>query len=252
MRPRTTKICLVLAVCVLTLTGCIQRTQERAYRPDPRDGHINELLRGTENLSMELGSVVVSTHAVLEQQPFQQEELTQLQIPTSSIGPDDLTDCIFAEGRLACCNLPANHIVRQSDLLAQGFNDGWRPVHRAKKVIVAGELFTEENTIRRFVRISEDNATQDILMHTATRPISPGEIIHRSDTGPDLWENVYYAVEPIRKGEIIDCARMKLRVVKASDLDEEWNYADCNDMTEVFYAARDITCGAPIRCSDIK
>ncbi|MBI5175962.1 MAG: hypothetical protein HY986_23965 [Candidatus Melainabacteria bacterium] len=153
---------------------------------------------------------------------------------------------------MARCNLPANHIVRQSDLLAQGSDDNWRPVHRAKTVIVAGELFTEENTIRRFVLISEDNATQDILMHTATRPISPGEIIHRSDIGSDLWERVYYAIEPIRKGEIIDSAQMKLRIVKASDLDAEGNYADCSNMTEVFHAARDISCGEPIRCSDIE
>jgi hypothetical protein len=153
---------------------------------------------------------------------------------------------------LARVNLPANHIVRQSDLLAQGFDDSWRPIHRAKKVIFAGELFTEENTIRRFVRISAEEATQDILMHTATRPIRTGEIIHHPDIGSDLWENVYYAKERVGKGEIIDTARIQLRVVKASNLDEEWNYANCSDVTEVFHAAKDIKSGAPIRCSDIE
>jgi len=250
MQP--SKTWLVVTMCALVLSGCHYRNQERPYRPDPRDGHIAELLKITGTSEVEMGSVVISTQAVLARQPFQPEELIQVQIPRAHVSSDDLTDCWCAEGRLSRNNLPANHIVRQIDLLAQGIDEGWRPIYRAKKAVSADELFTEENTTCRFVRISAQDATQDILMHRATRPIGVGAIIHMSDIGPDLWEYVYYAQRPIRKGQVIDRTSIQMRLVKASDLDAEWNHADCSDTTEVSHAAKDIKSGAPIRCCDIK
>lgn len=247
------KICahLAFAICVLMLAGCAARTIEPVSFADSRDGHVEELVREVSS-TVESGAVVVSMKVVLAKHPFQPEDLRLVSIPISNIRQDDLTDCPIAAGRLARNTFPSGHIIRQRDLLPQGFHENWRPIHRAKKTISAKELLTEKNTLACYVRISDKGATQDILMHTAVHAFQQGELIHNSDVGPDLWEYVYYAKVLIAKGEVVCPGKIELRVVEASDLDEEWNYADCHDTTEAIHASKDIKCGAPIRCSDIE
>lgn len=251
MQSRMKRTCIAVVLCAVPLAGCAYRFREPPYMPALRDGHIKDLVK-LGNDGVETGYVVVLTQAVLAHQPFQPEELRPEKLPSAAISMNDLPICTMAEGRLASANFPANHVLREGDLMPQGIDGGWHPIHRAKKSISAGELFTEDNTICRFVQISARDATPDVLMRIATRPIQKGHVIHLADIGPDLWEYVYYARHPIASGEALDPVRIERRLVKARDQDGEWNYADCSDTTQVVHAAKEIKCGAPIRCSDLK
>lgn len=242
---------LVVVLCVVILAGCSKRPErELSQHPDLRDGKIEELEKAAQ-WDKPTGTVVVTTTAIFANQPFQPEELRATCIPASEIESDDLTDCGSAAWGLARTNFPAGHILRQSDKKYCGFLDNWRVTHRAKKYIAEGDLVTEENAVARYVRMAEENSTQDVLMRRAKHFLNAGQIIHSSDVGEELWDNIYCAEVPIRKGAVIDRTQVRKTYVKAFEL-ELGVYADLTEPTEEFRAAKDIKAGTLLKVTDIQ
>lgn len=247
---------LLLAAVLFWLVICFGSTHQEPIEepvpvPDRRDGHINELVNRAAMSSEPACPVIITRVPVLAGQPLQPEDLRIIKIPVSEIVDSDVPCIFFLIGRLAKRNIQTNHIISHHDLQPQGSENDWLAIHRAKRTILPHELFTEENTIERFVKISKKDSTQEILMHRATRKIDPGQIIKPADIDAEKWYSVWYAKRAIRKGELLSAKDIEMKLVTADVLDEEWNYADCSCvLTDSYPADKDIKCGAPIRCSD--
>lgn len=241
----------VVVLCVVILAGCSKRPErELSQQPDLRDGKIEELEKAAQ-WDKPTGAVVVTTAAVLANQPFQPEELRATRIPASEIERDDLTDCGSAAWGLARTNFPAGHILRQSDKKFLGFSDNWRLIHRAKEYIAEGDFVTRENTIARYVRIADEKSTEDVLMRKAKHVLKAGQIIHSSDVDEELWEPVFYAVVPIRKGSVIDRTQLRKTYAKAFDLELDL-YADLSESADEYRATKDMKAGTLLRMTDIE
>ena len=87
-------------LCCLMFTGCAVVESESPGIPDARDGHIEELVAAGKRTA-NVGKVVFTIEKISAGHPFKGEYLVEVEIPSSCIEDDDLTNSWSAAGRLA-------------------------------------------------------------------------------------------------------------------------------------------------------